>query len=229
MNYEIIKDPALLRDFIDWLPDLDAGEIYYVCLFARKKYIPADIPFSADKAQLKRFTTDKARMFDKIRQLECERGAYTIKGQPAPQEALAIYINPNPRSFEKAAKNSLIRFAELITREYSGYNPHQEVLTELQKAASRMIFFDLDFDGVDMGETLAQIGQHINMGCVQVLKTRGGFHVLIELAKIDPAYTKTWHRAISALPGLDIRGDNLIPIPGCTQGEFTPHFVRGEA
>lgn len=225
MNYQIINDPALLRDFISWLPELEAGEIFYVCLFARKKYISSDHPFPADKAQLKRFTADKARLFDKIRQLECAQGAYVVKGQPAPQEALALYINPNPRSFEKAAKNSLIRFAELITREYSGYNPHQEVLTELQKAASRKIFFDLDFDGVDMGETLAQIGQHINMDCVRTLKTRGGFHALIELAKIDPAYTKTWHRSISALAGLDIRGDNLIPIPGCAQGGFTPHFV----
>ena len=83
MNYKIITNEKKLRDFIEWLPNLEPNEKYYVSLFARKKY-SSDIK-SNDKTQLKRFVSDKERMFDKIKQLECEVGAYKLKD--APQES----------------------------------------------------------------------------------------------------------------------------------------------
>lgn len=222
MNYRIIQDEAKLRAFIDWLPTLQKGETYYVCLFARNKYSPE---LKADKAQLKRFTADKEFLFDKIKHLECAVGSYKLKGAVVPQEALALYINPNPRSFEKAAKRSLIRLAELVTRPYTGYNPHQEVMSEIQKTPARKVYFDLDFDGVDMDETLQQVYAHVNRDCITVLKTRGGFHLLLELAKLNKALAKTWHQKLTTLPGCDVKGDNLIPVPGCSQGGFVPHFI----
>lgn len=27
------------------------------------------------------------------------------------------------------------------------------------------------------------------------------------------------------LPGIDIKGDNMIPIPDCVQGGFNPYFL----
>lgn len=226
MNYEIIKDEKLLREFIDWLPELKRDETYYVCLFARSKYLVDKSQLASDKSQLKRFTSTKDYLFDKIKQLECAVGAYTQKGNAVPQEALALYINPNPRSFEKAAKNSLIKLAELITKEYNGYNPHQEVMSEIQKTPGRKIYFDLDFDHVELETILPLVKEVINVDCVNVLKTKGGFHLLIELAKIEKQFEKTWYPKISALEGIDMKGDNLIPIPGCTQGQFVPHFLK---
>jgi hypothetical protein len=223
MNYKIIQDEALLREFVDWLPDLQKNETYYVCLFARNKYAPE---LKGDKAQLKRFTSDKAHLFDKIKQLECEVGSYKVKDTIVPQEALALYITPNPRDLEKASKNALIRFAELITRPYNGYNPHQEVMTEIQKAASRKVYFDLDFDNVALDETLEKLEPMINMNCVKIVKTRGGFHLLVELAKLDKAFEKSWYKNLSSLEGCDVRGDNLLPVVGCSQGGFVPIFYK---
>jgi len=225
MNYKIIQNEALLIDFIAWLPELQKHETYYVSLFARNKYEQTTNGLKADKAQLKRFTTNKEQLFDKIKQLEVEVGAYKSSGQAVSQETLAVYINPNPRDLIKATKQSLIKFAELITRDYNGHNPHQEVMSEIQKACSRKVFFDLDFDNVSLESTMEEVKTYINKECLKILKTRGGFHLLIELSKLDKAFEKTWYKNISSLEGCDIKGDNLIPIVGCTQGGFIPHFI----
>jgi hypothetical protein len=100
-----------------------------------------------------------------------------------------------------------------------------QVMTEIQKASGKKVYFDLDYDQVDYTEVMAQVAQHINLDCVTSLKTRGGFHLLVELAKIDQQYAKTWHQKLSSIAGCDVRGDNLIPVPGCTQGDFVPYFL----
>jgi hypothetical protein len=224
MNYQIIKDEALLREFIMWLPDLLPHETYYVSLFARNKYAKE---IKADKAQLKRFTASKEFLFDKIKQLECEIGSYKQDQNSIPQQALALYITPNPRDFVKATKESLVEFAKLITLpQYNGYNPHQEVMTQLQKCHSRKIYFDLDFDKVELEITLKSVEQYINIDCVSILRTHGGFHLLIEIEKLEKSFEKSWYKNLTSLEGCDVRGDNLIPVPGCTQGNFVPFFEK---
>ena len=225
-NYEIIKDEQKLRHFIgDFLPELKTGQTFYVSLFARKKYAP-NSNLKSDKSQLKRFTSSKDLLFAKIKQLECSYGAYSTEdGQPIPQEALALYINPNPRDLEKAAKNSLKLLADLITKPYSGYNIHQEVMSEIQKSSSDKVYFDFDFDFVEPNEVLTQIEPFINLDAITIVKTKGGFHLLVKHGRVHKDFKKSWYKAISGVSGCDIRGDNLLPVIGCTQGDFCPHFV----
>ncbi|MCK9429332.1 MAG: hypothetical protein M0R17_04960 [Candidatus Omnitrophica bacterium] len=222
MNYKIILDEPLFKDFIDWLPELQHGEVFYCCLFARKKYCQTVSYVKSDKSQLKRFTSTKEFLYEKISQLEIPKGRYFQKHNIIPQEALVLYINPNPRSLEKAAQKSLVKLAELISKPYGGYNPQQEVLSEIHKACSRKIFIDFDFDNIKLEDIKLDC---INKDCLNVLQTRGGYHILVELGKISEEYKKTWYQNMSKLNNVDVKGDNLIPVPGCTQGGFIPKFI----
>ena len=100
-------------------------------------------------------------------------------------------------------------------------------MSEIQKACSRKVYFDIDFDGVDYvdikNEVIAK--DLLNIDACHFLLTRGGFHLLIELAKIDKQFVKTWHASILSIEGVDIKGDNMIPIVGCYQGGYVPSFL----
>lgn len=241
MNYKIITDEKLLKEFInDFLPSLSKDETFYCGLFGRSKYCKDIVHINSDKEQLKRFTSDKDRLFEKIKQCECPLGFYSQKGVVMPQEALAIYINPNPRSNVKAAKNALIRLAHLVTGENYGYSLHQEMISEVQKAKGKKHFVDFDFDNVKVEEIFTydyNLYNYINSDAASILETRGGFHILVESKKVDNRFIDTWFIKIKAMQIAlssdkifenaeegDNVFDNMIPIPGTYQGGFTPKF-----
>lgn len=221
MNYSIIRNEAILSNFIGWLPDLLPGEKLFLNLFARKKYCNI---LKSDKAQLKRFCATKENMADKIRQLECSVGSYKQDGVEIPQEALALYISPNPRDLVKASYNTIKALADLL-KEGKSFNPHQEALTQIQKSCSRKLYSVFD---IDCGEEYRDIVNRVRdfFQCrVSVIKTRGGIHVLVEHAKIPEKRKRDWYSFMSSLDNVDVKGDCLIPVPGCLQGGFLPYFV----
>ena len=137
-TYKIIHDINILQEYIKWLPDLNESEMFYGCLFARKKYC-SNIPWpGGDKTQLKRFTAKKENLINKIRQMECPIGSYEIKNQSIPQEALALYLHINPRNLWKATIKSIGQLAKVIECDGRNSNPHQEVLSEIQKSVGKI-------------------------------------------------------------------------------------------
>lgn len=221
MNYKIITDLQLLKEFVEWLPELEANEKYYLSLFARKKYCKGIT--SNAKTQLKRFTSNKERLIDKISQLEIPTGRYFLKNEPAPQMSLALYISVNPRDMKKATQMLGKRCWDLLNGE--NYNIHAEALSCIQKSKSqtRYVDFDIDDKSVDLDKEWLtnRIGDSY-----KILETRGGYHVLVDPQKANSHSTNVnWFNDIRKKYPIDQAGDNLIPVPGCVQGGFTPMFV----
>lgn len=220
-TYKIIHDPRLLEEYVKWLPELEESELFYGSLFARKKYC-GDMPWpGGDKTQLKRFTAHKGNLIHKIRQMECPIGSYEIKGQSIPQEALALYLHINPRNLWKATIRSIGQLAKVVECDGRTSNPHQEVLSEIQKAhgKKKYVIFDLDEKNWD---TLAQIIKIVD-DHAEVMETRGGFHIFVPTSKTNLITNKQWYKYVAEF--CDVTGDSMSPVPGCVQGGFCPKMV----
>lgn len=233
MNYQVITDEQKLREFIEWLPELQPDEKYYLCLFARSKYTKDKegkngiAHIKSDKAQLKRFVSDKDRMISKIKQLECEIGSYMQRVTPIPQEALALYITVNPRNMMKATVNTMVKLAHSIRDQNVIMNPHQEALSEIQKAKSRTCYVDFDIDSErPVNDLMGEVLNYVNQDAVTFLQTRGGLHVLVNPREVEFKYKNKFYQNLSNLGGCDQTGDQMIPVPGTYQGGFTPKFIK---
>ena len=223
MNYKIIIDKDAMLEFIDGLPDLTVDEKYYFCLFGRKKYCKDIKYIKSDKTQLSRHVARKERIFTKIQQMECELDAYTQGDTSIPQEAIALYINPNPRCLRKAALEGLKKLADVIALNAIGFDPQAELMSCIQRSISRKVWSDFDIDTKEEGtlEKVQDILQDKN--CYRILESRGGYHILVELSKIPEGIKKVWYKQLASLA--DIQGDCMLPVPGSYCGGFTPKFI----
>ncbi len=223
-NYKIITDEAKLDEFLTLLPDTTPEEVYYICAFGRHKYC-ADFPNTKDSGQLARVIARKSELKEKIHKLEVPLGTYIRNGVAAPQEAIAIYIGLNPRNLPKANRNLLVELAKRIAAGELNFNPISVATTEVHRATNRKIFVDFDYDDVDPKDYIPKIKDILPGEAFKVLRTRGGFHLIVLLEKVKHL-KNNWYQGLAQLANCDIKGANtLTPIPGCTQGGFTPFFI----
>lgn len=239
--YQIIKDEERLVEFINWLPDLQENETFYLSLFCRKKYVPQEgFVKSNDKTQLKRFTANKQNMIDKIRQLEIPVGRYKLKEVVAPQEGLVLYIMPNPRCMKKATLEMGKKCWDLHIS--NGFNLHQEAMSCIQRSKSYGFVIDFDIDTKDVDLKLLddiflpmQNSKFPNKP-YSILETKGGYHILV-YPQMATAYKRAWNAQSSVQTPLDWysqitetfpvdqSADQMLPVPGCVQSDFIPKFI----
>jgi DNA gyrase/topoisomerase IV subunit A len=224
MNYQIINNSKALIEFIEFLPELNSNECYYVSLLARNKYFKIE-GLRGDKQQLKRFVSKKYNLYEKIEKLEVRLGSYKVKGLEIPQEALVLYITINPRNESKALLKIIKDSAELLYSRNENVNVLQIALTAIHKSKGKTRYIDFDFDNVEIEDLKPTIYDIINPEACVFIQTRGGFHLLVNVNKVDKKYVKTYYKSLSTLGSVDIKGDNLIPVPGCCQSRFTPKII----
>ena len=221
-TYQLIVDEKALREYIDWLPECKENEQFYCCLFMRKKYCPTVPWIKSDKGQLKRFTSTKEKLYDKIAQLECKVGAFKFDEHDVPQESLALYLSPNPRDLWKATVRSIGQLAKVLECNGKNSNPHQEVMSEIQRCAGTRKYVMFDIDQKD--DNLLQNTIDIVNGQCDIVETRGGYHIFVHKNKIEKITNqKTWYQALAGVS--DVTGDSMSCPCGTFQGGFTPKFV----
>lgn len=233
MNYEIIKDSKELDKFIEWLPELGDNQKFYVSLFARKKWGFTE-GLTADKSQLKRFTATKGNLKDKLRKLEVKLGEWKYKDIEIDNRSLGVYITPNPRDMHKAGLKTAKEIVSMVADGRQIFNPEAIALNQIQVTGVKK-YFDIDIDvwsdSVTLEHLIALIERDevINLEAIEgnIVKTQGGFHILVELDKVKNP--KTWYNRFQNLmcPNFDVtmNGDNMVPLPGCVQANFTPKLL----
>lgn len=236
MNYEIIKNEKELQKFIDWLPELEDGQKFYWSLFARKKYNATE-GLKSDKGMLKRGTATKEQLINKLRKIEIKLGLYETDGVKINQESLALYITPNPRDMHKAGIKTISELSKFLVEGRTIYNPEAVALNTIQvTGVKKYMDFDIDFkegSGCSYIRLLEWIKDNdmINPEAIfgNIVKTRGGFHILVELDKISEKYKKVWYNNFTQTKHEEFtimaNNDNMIPAPGCVQSDFIPTLL----
>lgn len=235
--YKIINDYQELERYVDSLPDLGERYKYYISLFARKKY-GGTVGLTSDKCQLKRCVASKDRIISKLKQMEVPVGAYTFRGKKGEEEiivnqqSLVVYISANPRDMHKAAGATAKKIISDIIDEKMVTNPQAEALSHIQVTGKKLVFnVDLDFayEDTELDEWTIKtwLRGKVNEDAYTLVRTRGGYHILVNLERIDKSYKKSWYNKIQQTEELPItidmsNGDGMLPIPGCVQSNFTP-------
>jgi hypothetical protein len=227
MNYQIITDEKMVKDFINFLPELGKTETFFLALFARKKYT-TDPNITNGQSVMKRFISNKKNLFEKIKQLECPIGAYTVNGHTVPQECLTLHININPRCQNLAAQAVAKHIIDCQFKSPNELiNLNNLTLSNIQNHGKKKKFFDFEFDVDNVDTTIQQVLKIINKDCLKFLRTRGGVHCLVEIEKVSKQFKNTWYKSFQEIPGCDTKAgnDKTLPMPGTYQGGFTPHFL----
>lgn len=236
MNYKIVKCEETFNQFLEWLPELEDGQKFYFSLFARKKYGKTE-GLKADKGQLKRFTASKEQALNKIKKLEVELGSYEVDGVKVNEESLVLYVTANPRDMHKAGLKTAKELVSMMVDGGTIYNPLSVALNQIQVTGIKK-YFDIDLD-IKEGQELSNLNLYdlivdsnfINAEAIKdnIIKTRGGYHILVELDKISEPYKKSWFNNFSQFKDsrftIMMNGDNMTPVPGCIQSDFTPYLI----
>lgn len=211
---KLIKNKAILQEYVEWLPELKKGEVFYLTLIARRKYnksfnMPSEITLS-------RKLVTKSNFIYKIEEMEA---TYRIKDQVVPNTVACLYTNPTPRSQYKAVK--AIGKLAWDWLNATDINLYHAVLNAVQASRGSHFTVGLDIDTKDVDLTTLLKG----INC-KVIETANGYHIHLTDATpnkdIKTLLTKTKDSGII----IDQVGDFLSPVPGCRQSNFVPKFIK---
>ncbi len=219
-HYKIITDLPRLEEFIEWLPELNDSEAFYLELFCRRKY-DQKMP-SSKTYNLMRHVAKKSNLLSMIQRFEVPLGSYYLKGEKVSQESLAMYITINPRCLKKATFGLMKSLVDQISND-NKYSPYSLSMTEIHRAKSksRFVMFDLDdYSHLDAEATFRIASKIVNRESLSLLRTHGGYHLLVKIDAVTA--TGNWYSSIASEMKADQSGDIMTPIPGCIQGGMTP-------
>lgn len=235
--------------FVEFLPELQNDEVYFISLSARTKYLnekEREFYLLGRTEMFARFTAyDKDGLYYAMQKLESTlQHRKTRNGKEIPSKCLVVYANINPSSTVRAFttfKSEMDKFLEEIylatTRGLSpNFTPFQRIekrlMNSIQKSKSRKCFIDVDFD-VKTTELVREFANFLKERSIvyKTIKTKGGYHVMIDKQTLGKqnVFTKIQelHEKSKKENGEVCYNKNeMVPVPGTMQANRLVHFVE---
>jgi hypothetical protein len=223
--YNLIHNERELSTFYEQvLPPLAPGEVYFLSLSARAKYLTAEEREALALGRTEMFcrAVVRKRELDRfvrtVRKFEVAYGGYTTKnGSNIPDKSIVVYININPSHTLKAYAEFQSKMTDYIKElgicaqegrktddiTYRINKMDTLMMNCYQRNAGTKHWLDVDFD-IDKSyfspvviPFLTELDEH---GVRYVtIETHGGYHVMLHRSTINYNYNMTIQQANEAL------------------------------
>lgn len=239
----LIEDFEEFDRFVQILPPLGLGEVYFLSLSARNKYLTdeerAEFKLGRTEMYGRTLVKDKDdfyRAMEKLTGIDAYRK--TKAGFLVPAKCRVVYVNINPSSMVNAYSVFTEQMdalqAEVIKALLQGKqanldgfkNMEKHLMNAVQKSPARKFFLDIDIDADPY--TRQFILESLRVDLIKfniehyVIATRGGFHILIKRQDLNKSKYRL-HEAVKHFNSLFNEGEvifnsnAMVPMPGTLQ------------
>lgn len=246
--HEFIYDEEQVRRFHSLLSPLKPHESYFLSMSARNKYLTEEERKHYELGRTEMFARELCKRSEfevflrVLKSMQVSRGGYTSrKGIELPDKCLVVYVNINPVDGIKALKEFQEKTTQLmfdmldnadVKKKFASLDT--EMMNCYQRAKGTRTLLDIDFDVPDEGfdlveKVLADFKEHDVE--YHVVKTRSGFHVLLERETIHYNYTEVVKSANDEAverfghAEVVVNKNEMCVIPGTIQAGFPVKFL----
>jgi len=239
--HKFVYDEQQVKKFYNLLPRLKNDEVYFVSMSSRSKYLSSEekIKFGVTDNMFARelVKRDSFSTFMRVlKSMQVSEGGYTSRSNVLlPNKCIAVYGNISAISGKKALKAFMSEAVDIIFEgnDRRFISMDSKLMSCYQTAYGTKTLIDVDFDIPDAGKylVLELVNELKGMVDTHIIKTRSGYHVLIERKNIKFNYTKIIKilndRAVKAFGKGEVvvNKQGLVPIPGTLQGEYEVRFI----
>ena len=245
----LIQDQQIFNNFTqNILPPLQDGEVYFVSLSARNKYLTVE--------EREHFQLGRTEMFSRTlchgdwdyamaKMFSTLTYKTTKSGLPYPEKAMVVYVNINPSSMVSAslefAKNVMNISSEMVKAYRNNKIPNLKQLDKadrllmnyIQKSKATRHFLDIDVDAdYTVCLALQNALDEYNIE-YHIIKTQGGYHLLIVRNSLNGSncplheLVRGYNTTAKEHGGEVIFNKNaMIPMVGCLQSNHLVTLLK---
>lgn len=237
----LIADENEFNNFVyNVLPDLKDGEVYFLSLSARNKYLDEDEREYYNLGRTEMFLRTVIRSKDQFKHKMREIGASldgrrTKSGLPFPEKAMVVYVNINPSNMVKASTDltkTLVGMQnDLLTGMLNDKQPSLNgflrldrlAMDSIQKATGQRVFLDVDLDSTDVEDARLLENSLCDLP-FHVVQTHGGYHFLVYRESLNQSNVRL-HEVVKQLDNqlkplgkeCMFNSNGMIPLAGTLQ------------
>jgi len=189
------------------------GSIHYIQVETRTKY------GSPVNKILRDDTMPLDRVVNFVHSATPARGFY-VKGEPIDNSGVVVYLTPEPRDCERAAKEVCAKFILGQCKADLGW----AFKAEAQRHPQSRRILDVDVDDKALYEPVRDMLAAEGVRPEFVLETRGGYHFVCY--DLTDAQQKAIYFFAKNLTKVDLLKNSMVPLPGTLQGGFEVKWLR---